>query len=86
MQLGERLKRMHRRLNETLYLDNKFIENDTSVREVRENTKILNSLFRADYNAKDTSQIMLEHPFTYLGLAMYEKCSESIEAKEANLQ
>jgi hypothetical protein len=26
---------------------------------------------------------MLEHPFTYVGLAMMEKCEEAIEAKEA---
>jgi hypothetical protein len=44
---------------------------------------VLESLYRADYNVKDHYQIMLEHPFTYVGLAMMEKCEEAIEAKEA---
>ena len=44
---------------------------------------MLESLYRADYNVKESNQIMLEHPFTYVGLAMMEKCEEAIENKEA---
>ena len=44
---------------------------------------MLESLYRADYNVKDSNQIMLEHPFTYTGLVMMEKCEETIDNKEA---
>jgi hypothetical protein len=48
--------------------------------------QVLGSLYRADYNVRNQSQIMLEHPFTYIGLAMMEKCKESIHDKEIELE
>ena len=47
-------------------------------KEDSKKTCTLKTLFRADYNVQDSNYIMLEHPFSYLGLAIMDQCAMGV--------